>query len=224
MSTIAIRFEWPIDTKGYRYVEPPDETEKSGGHHKTRSTLLTGKPAALIQPVGGKVRWERPLDYHKTLFKQFSELDGTPESCVKFANTFGPLINPDTALRGDTLAFWQEEIKKMKNAIELWEKNNRAVFQLDHVGKQLANLSAVLFPGEPDGRPVLNIIPNSLRSALWLQFAQWVSSDHEIRTCAWCGTWFETGPGTGRRGGARFCSGKHRANYHNDRRTKGDSK
>ena len=64
------------------------------------------------------------------------------------------------------------------------------------------------------GPPFLSIVPESLDSALWLQFAQAVSSNTQLRRCAVCPTWFSYGTGTGRRKSAHYCSDKCRKAAH----------
>ena len=51
----------------------------------------------------------------------------------------------------------------------------------------------------------LAIEPNTLRSAMYLQFARSVAAGEHWRRCAKCTTWFAYGPGT-RRSSAEYCS------------------
>jgi hypothetical protein len=64
--------------------------------------------------------------------------------------------------------------------------------------------------------------PNTLLDALWLQFGQSVTRGMQLRACLHCGTWFETGAGTGRRADAKFCSDEHRVAFNSLKRSKGD--
>jgi len=50
------------------------------------------------------------------------------------------------------------------------------------------------------------LIPTSLISALWVQFAFAVGENHSYRTCASCGKWFQVGPGGDMRADAKYCS------------------
>ncbi len=50
------------------------------------------------------------------------------------------------------------------------------------------------------------VMPTSLISALWAQFAFAVGGNHRYRACATCGKWFQVGPTGDMRGDARYCS------------------
>jgi hypothetical protein len=57
------------------------------------------------------------------------------------------------------------------------------------------------------GKPVLNIIPNRLLSALWLQLARAITGSKQYRSCRECGKWFElSGDDDGRTARRMFCS------------------
>ena len=52
----------------------------------------------------------------------------------------------------------------------------------------------------------VRLIPTSLISALWVQFAFAVGENHSYRTCATCDKWFQVGPGGDMRADAKYCS------------------
>jgi hypothetical protein len=57
------------------------------------------------------------------------------------------------------------------------------------------------------GKRVLQIIPDTLLSAMWLQFAQAIDGNRKHRACRECGKWFEISTeGTGFRVNREFCS------------------
>jgi hypothetical protein len=58
-----------------------------------------------------------------------------------------------------------------------------------------------------DGILYLHIFPDTLLSAMWLQFAQAIDGNHQFRACKECGTWFEiSGSDAGFRVNRLFCS------------------
>jgi hypothetical protein len=61
--------------------------------------------------------------------------------------------------------------------------------------------------------------PDSLRSAMWLQFAQAVGGRKKIIKCEHCDTWFQVAPGVGR-DGKRYCKPACRAAAHRKKRSK----
>ena len=58
---------------------------------------------------------------------------------------------------------------------------------------------------KPDDHLRIVFAPSNLLAAMWLQFAQEVTGEHELRRCTGCGKYFQVGPG-GRRGHAQTCS------------------
>jgi hypothetical protein len=61
--------------------------------------------------------------------------------------------------------------------------------------------------------------PDSLRSAMWLQFAQAVGGHKKIIKCERCDTWFQVAPGVGRYG-KKYCTDACRAAAHRKKRAK----
>jgi hypothetical protein len=65
-------------------------------------------------------------------------------------------------------------------------------------------------------RPALRFAALTLRSAVWLQFADAVSSDRTFSRCRECGRWFEVAPDAARTH-RRFCSNKCRSKAYRER-------
>jgi hypothetical protein len=64
--------------------------------------------------------------------------------------------------------------------------------------------SATLFETR-DGDFQITFRPTGLLAAMWLQFAQAIADNYEIKICRGCGKPFQTGPGASRRAGATTC-------------------
>ena len=60
-------------------------------------------------------------------------------------------------------------------------------------------------PPRPDHHQRLIFKPSSLLAAMWLQFAQAVTGEYQLKRCEGCGKYFQAGPG-GRRADASTCS------------------
>jgi hypothetical protein len=61
----------------------------------------------------------------------------------------------------------------------------------------------------------------SLLNALWFEAGEFLTRDAQVRECMYCGGWFETGPGIGRRADAKFCSDEHRIAFNSLKRSQG---
>jgi hypothetical protein len=84
----------------------------------------------------------------------------------------------------------------------------------DWINKQLkGNAGPHLRYDVRTGRQVLQILPSTLLSAMWLQFAQSIAGDKKHHLCPVCGRWFEVAPtGVIRSGKSRSPDGPGRMN------------
>src|SRR5262249_60440765 len=70
---------------------------------------------------------------------------------------------------------------------------------------------------EATGRTQLKLVPATLLTALWLQFASAIEGNKRYRRCKECGQWFEVSPETARTS-RLFCSGPCPAKAYRGRR------
>ena len=176
--------------------------------HKNKSYLI-------LEPVGDEAVTTQPLETNPGLFVDFAETALNPEGVKAFADKNGQIHSP---VGPDMFWSWYREIKRMRNAVRAWEKgkkegslrqwvsnfNRRYTEFLEKKGR--SNASIRLQNTDDPLRPYLHVVPNDLLSAMWLQFAQQVSSATGLRRCKWCSTWFVYGTGTGRRKSGHYCS------------------
>jgi hypothetical protein len=199
-TAIAGDFEWTRvspgrDESGYCYVE------------------------GQIQQIGRhKGRYE-PLKVD-SLYLRFAELDGSPDSCVEFANTWGllekraSLTNPPS----ESLRDWQREIKRMKANISHFPSMIRVASSVA-VTAIVGSLDVMLVPNATaTEKPALILKPHSLLQAMNLQAALWVAGGGTLVTCEQCGRPFQAGIGGKKRSIARFCGDRCRVQHH--RRTR----
>ena len=174
-----------------------------------------------LSPRSNKIRRYRPLDTFPGLFMEFAELEETPDAVVGFANRFGKLGRYE---RSEHLQYWFNEILELRSGVRKWEKA-RKTGQFGEVIKLFEIINRrphriLLKSGVDEENPSFHISPNELITALWLQLAQSVSANTNLRRCAWCPTWFAYGTGTGRRKSAHYCADRCRKAAH--RRKKED--
>ena len=216
-----MNFDWPICDDEYRIVQhefipfkpEPRPTgiallrwQQSETMFGAISRELDASPHIVAKSK--KERLHRPLEFHKTLYVEFAKLDGSPESCLKFAGRFG-LLGLEPKRKGEALVYWQEAITNMGNLIKAAQTDRRAL-----EGLRIGPLHGVLTPSPPDGRLVFRFRPSSLLHGMHLQFVQAISSGLDIKQCGHCGKLFEAG-GDERRRDARFCSKECKINFHN---------
>jgi hypothetical protein len=173
------------------------------------------EPYLVLEPIGDDYVGVQPLEINPGLFVDFSKTPPNPEGVKAFADKYGQIQGVHGPVSFEP---WYREIKVMKRAVRAWEKGknegslrkwvddfNRVYPELfEDKGRASASIS--LQNTNDPLRPTLHIIPHDLLSAMWLQFAQQVSSSTGLRLCKWCSTWFVFGSGTGRRKSGHYCS------------------
>lgn len=219
MATLAIDFTWQRARGGYE---------------------LRGE---RIFPKGNATEEHRPLDYYSSLYAQFAAVADDPQAFVAFMNLFGPLthdaeFNGEDLQRLREMRYYMAKLISIRAAAppQLLRLDNISSSRSEAIGKSwtrstvrvhgqaaegneyqplslAANIVAVLRPGLPDGRPTLNLRPDTLWDAILLQFQQSLSSGTALKECGYCKKWFEVGP-TGKRADARFCSDDCRNRAH----------
>jgi hypothetical protein len=131
------------------------------------------------------------------LWKQFSNIRDW-EQGIEFVEKYGPLTRQGLEGKGDVIERINGEAAEMRHNIR---------------GAVLSRLTARIV----DGR--LRIEPSNLLNAIWLQYAKAKSAGRANR-CPQCDR-ITTGPDTGRRRDAKFCSKECKIKWHNDRRGRG---
>lgn len=161
----------------------------------------------------------RPVDMYPALFMELADSEATPEGAARFINRYGPphrhgqpLGEPiDSLVLPSGLSHLSKRMKVMKSAVRSWEKyrktgNARALIKrvTDEI-KMDTSLYVSLREKTKDDTISMVLVPRSLTSAIWLQFAQAITENYGFGQCDECLTWFEIAPGKGRPE-KKFCS------------------
>lgn len=137
MADERIDFWWDVASEGYRWVKA-----KALGKANEEWFLTTGTP---VGPIGYMRRRYQPIEESPGLFRIFADLDPTKESILAFASQYGHLTRDRSNARpgmecfsaqieielpssgesvtaeGESLAFWSDEIRSIKQAIQVWD-------------------------------------------------------------------------------------------------------
>lgn len=200
-----IEFEWERAVDGYEIVRPKPRKRASGVRPKPRrgETTLTSRTGTELKPRSDKVINYRPLDERPALFREFADLEQTPEAVQAFANAHGML---GTIFEQSIEVGWYRDIKEIRFAIAMWERGSQHALVKAWNAASLGQTAVKLVSRGREEPPGLVIVPLSLRSAMYLQLAQAITRDNQLQCCLWCGTWFLFGTGTGHRRSAHYCS------------------
>jgi hypothetical protein len=239
MATIDVDFEWPVAVGGYEVCDygarpgPPTLLAPSSALIKIAALAAGGiaasePPSDLVRvgpwgthlvPCGATLRWHQPLAFHPFLFMQFATLDQRAAACAEFASNFGLLLTRGEGT--EDVEIWFHHIGRFRRLVDLWQSGPPVAVLTRSEPDDLREAAIGAKLVWRDGRPGLSMTPDTLISALRLQFMQAIADMREIKSCDQCGRWFERGPGKDRRGKSRFCSDACRFGFHNERRSKG---
>jgi hypothetical protein len=173
-----------------------------------------------IAPVGKKRDTPfEPLkiDCEKPLFLRFAELDGSQESCLRFAYHWG-LLHSELQAKSEALEYWREQIKDMRHRISWFgADDDEPLAPKLSAGEawKLTDLDVLLVPARSETKRFAMVLqPRNLIEAMRLQLATSVAGSGSIRTCKQCGLCFESGASDSRRSIAVFCSEKCKNRFH----------
>jgi hypothetical protein len=167
---------------------------------------------------GGSVETYKPLEGHENPLGQFASLE-SPETVLDFVRKFGPLtFEGMDESKGENVGTALQQARLMSQVLRAAKHEQ---YPLD-MPEEPTPISLAIKIGEAGlERPFLKLEPRTLLDAIWLQLAQILAGDGEIRHCRYCGVWFAAGGRSGRRQDAKFCSDEHRIAFNNQRRTAG---
>jgi hypothetical protein len=146
-----------------------------------------------------------PLDESPNLFAAFAALPiGSPESIRQFATAHGSLtgFTECQALIGgafrpaETLDRWQAAISRMRDLLLLQERmkepaqTHSQATALSAAISSTVNVEVDLQPNMPGGAWRLSLVPDSLETGLFLQFAIALTGGSRPGMCSGCGQWF----------------------------------
>lgn len=204
--TALIEFEWSRDSAGYHI-----ETRQYPEIMREGIGLLALPPDTpteyeCVVPNGGPPEYYRPLDEEPSLFAILAATEPTPEGIKGFAEKYGFLAKAESVQPID----WVDYIEGMRSIVDaLQDGNYQGIADaFNESGDDDLSIKFNFMHGR--NRPVLHLAPQTLMAALWLQVAQHVSSDRELRMCLHCGTGFVFGSGTRRRRSGHYCSDRCR--------------
>jgi hypothetical protein len=170
-----------------------------------------GKGRDNLEPL--KIETEKPL------YLRFADLDGSEESCLRFARARG-LLTTESPTGEETLETWQEQIQAMRQARAFFGPIGDLPAETARKRRageawKLTALDILLVPNRAEAdRFTMMLQPRNLLGAMYVQLAMTVAGGGSLRTCKQCDKWFETGASDSRRNIAVFCSEKCKNRFH----------
>ncbi len=162
------------------------------------------------------------IHYFPALFREFADTPTRPEGVRQFANKYGRLFSKgssggllEAAFNSDNVKSWYPEIRRMKAAVIRWERSGVPAVSRILAKRKYGTSTVELIYNREAGTPELSLVPESLLDAMWIQFVEAVSRNAKLRKCGLCETWFEYGPGMGKRSTAQYCSKKCSDQHYN---------
>jgi hypothetical protein len=240
-------FEWQRSAAGYDFVPagvrdprwpdnlrlPPIVEYPSGTLVQLQNALRGARPsrntsAEAVPPESGSVEPFHRIVPREGEFISYRPAPGlawvfaskarTPEGLLEFVNDYGPLTLAGNR-QGEDIRLGLSEATEMYRLLKLPSEERSAYFSRWSSAGMLIGSGLIFLTSNKAGLPQIKLGGQiSLRSALWLEIAHDVSGVSLARECAFCGTLFNAGPGTGRQASAKFCSDPHRIAYNSRKR------
>jgi hypothetical protein len=221
---IPVVLNWQRDAAGYRL-------EDMGRYGKT------------IVRNGGKWIATAPLAENEMLYAEFAGVK-TPEHLLAFANRYGYLSHTETP---GCVAFYHTESGGLVSRDDGYSGEKvEDLLEAAHLVRQvmIAENSGRKSIPLKDARTLTNLLEGedvgqfrlaadkkrgfrfvfeatSLLNAIWIQLAKKAGGGVKFGMCRYCGTWFEMGPGTGKRADSDFCKTSHRVAFNRQQRNEG---
>lgn len=221
-------FEWWRDSKGYvsGKFDEIGVTEYVSVQGMRLPKIGSSKRIRIVG-CGGKKLTYRPFASFTSLCLQFAKVR-TPSDLLGFIEKFGLLSDDRPVFTGKITGLGEDvaralgEAKKFRLLLTAKSEGPAALGQAirKNPGPIMGAARLVLRPDHAKGARIA-IELSSLLDGLWLQLGHKLAGNANFRSCLHCHEWFETGPGTGRRLDARYCSDEHRVEYHSRHRSKG---
>ena len=158
------------------------------------------EPFKVIYPIGKRTVKFDPIKAAPSLYLEFANTPCSTEGVLEFVSEYGLL---ETKKGFETVDVWCAHIKRMHSAISKWEKvrkDSPAAFA--KIYKRLCpcsdkGMSLSLQVG-PSSTLKQFLEPESLLSAIWVQFAGAIEGATSFSPCQECSVWIDTVPGSNR--------------------------
>jgi hypothetical protein len=214
---LSIDFEWSVDETGYEWIPggPADGSVDPDGELSGFELLsvIGRKPIRedRIRRRGGKLRTYRPFDLiDRMLFRTFPSRATNLDGLLDFVSQYGPMTQEGNH-DGEPASIGLTAAASMAELLRVYSENpGDWFFRYARSELYWSRVDVKLAYNPMTGRPQFRFVPATFINALWLELGQSLTSEAQLRNCKRCGVWFPTGPGTGRRADAKFCSDDHR--------------
>jgi hypothetical protein len=222
MSDLTPELVWHRCPQGYRLLSVDDYRREMGFPVYLR---IPPDDDFMVVAKTDKRELYRPLENYPTLWRSFANVR-SPADFLKFTCHYGPLGRyPDGSEPAhDAL----QQASRLRSLIALADRNPKKIASIYESSLREAGRSNDI--GEVDIIPDpikgvrVRIRIGSLIVGMEYQFALELlktrSGDIRLRECEYCGDWFATGQGTGRRLDSTFCSDQHRIDFNSRKRSR----
>lgn len=222
---LETEFSWRRDALGYKI----ENFGRYGPHVLGRG----GKMVESNPLAGGQTYLAfAHVDSHEKLL-QFVELHGllehekNPRPTRINAKTFK--LIPGEQTEGEDVEDLLQKARGFREVLR-WNANRRKrpseaamssinrLLEPEGLGRVYLDLGSGLGPAGGSLRPIFR--PDTLLNGMLWQLGLAVSGGKRFRTCTWCGSLFEVGPGSGRRAHSEYCSPEHRVLFNSRNRSR----
>jgi hypothetical protein len=183
------------------------------------------KPERIVRR-GGELEPFHPIERTNSLYLVFAKSARNAQGLMSFMNEFGPLTDRGLDQScGESVPETVNEAQMMDDLIRHYASPRSPRRLGPWLGIPMpwimvGNFSAAIVRLGAARRPSLELWPDSLLDAMWMQLGQAITGDVALRLCKFCGSPFSAGSGTARRADAQFCSHQHQVTFNSLKRSK----
>lgn len=207
MKINLFEFQWYKDPKGYRI-----ETEGRG----TAARLLSGA-GKIVRNSDENPIFYNAYEHALGLHRQFAALEKSEGAALDFVTRYGFLEEGDEVCdtKEEALVSFFSHLQKVKDAVDAINlyKSKPAEAAFLYNGFSFPDVSMRFNLSRPNV-PILQAIPKSLISYIWLCLADEITEGRNYKYCRNCSVSFSVGKGTGRTSKAEYCEEKCKKAWH----------
>ncbi len=215
-------------TAGYRWVRLGGNKRDGGKDREDHLYLQAIDLEEAIDDNNPFFPWPGydPFETEPALFRIFAAIEPTEEAILEFANRYGSMFSQVELLKRNlpSLAYWKEQIKAMRNAIQNSEKllsrgkSRKALEELwILISHELDSVHVCVDAQIVGDQIAIQIAAGRLEDVMKLQLYEAIAERKRYRECEFCSKPFELSPQVNRADRV-FCSANCRVKAYQRRR------
>lgn len=216
-----VRLQWWRDSGGYKLVGGRALVEIANTRPGSMQKQVSVRDEFVVGRTGKLSEFKSLNAFDGLLYSEFARVKDS-RTALEFVNHFAPLTSDGFRPKGERVSTILGHARKLRRYLDVYsQKHPKLLLELIGLpGEPLGTLDLALKPNFRAKRMEMWSVPKDLITLIWIQFGTAVTGGVRITACEHCSSLFESGPGTGRRLDAQFCSDEHRIAFNSLKRSR----